>query len=110
VKLRVAEVLVDDDPPEAVELINGLRDDLKEAIAELRALAHGMFPPLLMTGGLADALPAGRTGCTADHRRHRGQSVSWCLVRRATHTRRGSQRTEASQTAHRIGRSVGCAP
>jgi len=62
VKLRMAEELVDDDPGEAVKVIGELRDGLKDAIAELRALAHGIFPPLLSSGGLAEALPtaAGR--------------------------------------------------
>ncbi len=57
VKLRMAEELIDDDPPEAVKVIGELRNGLKDAIAELRALAHGIFPPLLSSGGLAEALP-----------------------------------------------------
>ena len=31
---------------------------LETAIAEIRRLAHGIFPPLLVSGGLAQALPA----------------------------------------------------
>lgn len=58
VKLRMIEELVEDDPNEATKVIAELRDNLKDAIAELRALAHGIFPPLLMSGGLAEALPA----------------------------------------------------
>jgi signal transduction histidine kinase len=58
VKLRLAEDLIEDDPAEAVKVIDELRENLKEAIAELRALAHGIFPPLLMSGGLPEALPA----------------------------------------------------
>jgi signal transduction histidine kinase len=58
VKLRMVEELVEDDPNEANKVIGELRDNLKDAIAELRALAHGIFPPLLMSGGLAEALPA----------------------------------------------------
>ena len=58
VKLRIAEELVSDDPTEAVKLIAEFRDNLKDSVAELRALAHGIFPPLLMSGGLAEALPA----------------------------------------------------
>ena len=57
VKLRMAEELVEDDPPEAVKVIGELRNGLKDAIAELRALAHGIFPPLLSSGGLSEALP-----------------------------------------------------
>jgi signal transduction histidine kinase len=58
VKLRLAKDAVDDDPPGAIELIDGLRTDLQDAIQELRALAHGIFPPLLVSGGLGEALPA----------------------------------------------------
>src|SRR5262249_38523287 len=31
---------------------------LETAIAEIRRLAHGIYPPLLVSGGLAQALPA----------------------------------------------------
>ena len=31
---------------------------LETAIAEIRSLAHGIYPPLLVSGGLAEALPA----------------------------------------------------
>jgi len=58
VKLRMAEELIDDDPDEAVKVIEELRNNLKDAIVELRALAHGIFPPLLSSGGLREALPA----------------------------------------------------
>lgn len=58
VKLRIAEDLVQDDPIEATKVIEELRDNLKDAIDELRALAHGIFPPLLSSGGLPEALPA----------------------------------------------------
>jgi signal transduction histidine kinase len=39
-------------------LVDELQADVRQAIAELRALAHGIYPPLLITGGLAEALPA----------------------------------------------------
>ena len=58
VKLRLAEELIDDDRDGAVSVIAELRQNLKDAIAELRSLAHGIFPPLLMSGGLREALPA----------------------------------------------------
>ena len=58
VKLRLAKDAVDDDPPGAIELIDELRTDLQDAIQELRALAHGIFPPLLVSGGLTEAMPA----------------------------------------------------
>jgi len=58
VKLRMVEELVEDEPAEATKVIGELRAALKDAIAELRALAHGIFPPLLSSGGLREALPA----------------------------------------------------
>lgn len=58
VKLRLAEDLVDEDPNGAASVIGELRRDLKDAVNELRALAHGIFPPLLSSGGLTEALPA----------------------------------------------------
>ncbi|HSB86044.1 MAG TPA: histidine kinase, partial [Ilumatobacteraceae bacterium] len=58
VKLRLARDAVTDDPADAEAMIDEIRGDLQDAIAELRALAHGIFPPLLMSGGLGEALPA----------------------------------------------------
>ena len=58
VKLRLAKDAVIDDPADAEAMIDEVRGDLQDAIAELRALAHGIFPPLLMSGGLSEALPA----------------------------------------------------
>ncbi len=58
VKLRLARDAVDDDPADAVAMIDEIKGDVQEAIAELRALAHGIFPPLLVSGGLCGALPA----------------------------------------------------
>ena len=58
VKLRLAKDSVVDDPADAEAMIDEIRGNLQEAIAELRSLAHGIFPPLLVSGGLAEALPA----------------------------------------------------
>ena len=58
VKLRLAKDAIADDPADAESMIDEVRRDLQDAIAELRALAHGIFPPLLMSGGLGEALPA----------------------------------------------------
>jgi signal transduction histidine kinase len=58
VKLRLARDAVEDDPADAVGMIDEIKGDVQEAIAELCALAHGIFPPLLVSGGLAEALPA----------------------------------------------------
>lgn len=58
VKMRLARDAVEDDPAYAASMLDELKGDVQEAVAELRALAHGIFPPLLMAGGLPDALPA----------------------------------------------------
>lgn len=58
VKLRLAKDALEDDPADAATMIDEIRADLQEAITELRSLAHGIYPPLLMSGGLGEALPA----------------------------------------------------
>ena len=58
VKLRLARDAVEEDPADAMAMIDEIKGDVQTAIAELRALAHGIFPPLLVSGGLTDALPA----------------------------------------------------
>jgi signal transduction histidine kinase len=64
VKVRLARDAVEDDPADAMSLLDELRTDLQDAIAELRALAHGIFPPLLVSGGLTHALPAAASRAT----------------------------------------------
>lgn len=64
VKVRLARDAVEDDPADAMTLLDELRTDLQDAIAELRALAHGIFPPLLVSGGLTHALPAAASRAT----------------------------------------------
>lgn len=59
VKLGLAkQALSDNAGPDAAGLVDELQVDVRRAIAELRALAHGIYPPLLISGGLAEALPA----------------------------------------------------
>jgi signal transduction histidine kinase len=61
VKLRLAQDAVEDDPDDATAMMDEIKGDLQGAIQELRALAHGIFPPLLASGGLAEALRAAVT-------------------------------------------------
>ena len=61
VKLRLTRDAVEDDPDDAIAMIDEIKGNLQDAIQELRALAHGIFPPLLVSGGLAEALPAAAT-------------------------------------------------
>jgi signal transduction histidine kinase len=67
VKLRLAHDAVEEDPADAMAMIDEIKSEVQAAIGELRALAHGIFPPLLVSGGLAEALPAaaGRSALAA---------------------------------------------
>jgi signal transduction histidine kinase len=58
VKARLVEQLSERDPERARSLMNQLQDDVKSAIEELRALAHGIYPPLLSSAGLGEAIRA----------------------------------------------------
>lgn len=63
VNLRLARRLSETDPASTGELLDGLAEGLNAAVQELRALAHGIYPPLLVDRGLAEALQsaAGRS-------------------------------------------------
>ena len=56
VKLGLARRLVDGDLDQARGMLDELRDEVKDAVEELRSLAHGIYPPLLLDQGLAAAL------------------------------------------------------
>ena len=58
VNLRLAKDMLGDDPESAAEMLDALGDAVKDTIQELRDLAHGIYPPLLMDAGLAEALRA----------------------------------------------------
>ncbi|CAN5789267.1 hypothetical protein BH10ACT1_BH10ACT1_16670 [soil metagenome] len=58
VNLRLVGDLIQDDPGAAGEMMSMLADSVKDTIQELRDLAHGIYPPLLMDSGLPEALPA----------------------------------------------------
>ena len=57
VKMQLARALVAADPAATAAVLTEIEHDLATASAQLRSLAHGIFPPLLLTGGLRDALP-----------------------------------------------------
>jgi signal transduction histidine kinase len=57
VRLAILEAAADD-PAEVRELAGELRNLLRDAVAELRALARGIYPPLLADQGLSAALRA----------------------------------------------------
>ncbi len=58
VSTRLARQLADADPDATKEMLDQIASDLQEAVQELRNLAHGIYPPLLMDRGLPDALRA----------------------------------------------------
>jgi signal transduction histidine kinase len=56
VKLGLVRRFVDTDLQQTRSMLDELREELKDAVEELRSLAHGIYPPLLMDQGLAAAL------------------------------------------------------
>jgi signal transduction histidine kinase len=56
VKLRVAEGMVERDPPAARRILAELQDQATETLEDLRDLARGIYPPLLADRGLPAAL------------------------------------------------------
>jgi signal transduction histidine kinase len=72
VNVNLVRQIADDDPDAAKAMLAQIGTDLQEAVQELRNLAHGIYPPLLMDRGLTEALSAaaGRaalpTGVEAD--------------------------------------------
>jgi signal transduction histidine kinase len=58
IKLRLTGLTVDEDPAEAKEMLGELQADAAGALANLRDLARGIYPPLLADLGLVAALNA----------------------------------------------------
>ncbi len=58
VKLGLARQLLDKDPAQVGKLLEDLRGETQSTLTELRELAHGIYPPLLMDRGLSEALVA----------------------------------------------------
>jgi signal transduction histidine kinase len=58
VNLRLATDIIADDPASGMEMLDQMAEDVQAAIREVRDLAHGIYPPLLAGGGLAEALRA----------------------------------------------------
>lgn len=58
VNLRLTKDMLADDPEGAAEMLDALGEAVKDTIQELRDLAHGIYPPLLMDSGLPEALRA----------------------------------------------------
>jgi len=58
VNLRLARQIAESDLDVAKEMLEQLGHDLQDAVQELRSLAHGIYPPLLVDRGLPEALSA----------------------------------------------------
>jgi len=58
VNLRLARQIAESDADAAKEMLEQLGHDLQDAVQELRSLAHGIYPPLLVDRGLPEALSA----------------------------------------------------
>jgi signal transduction histidine kinase len=58
INLRLAKDLVTEDAEAAVEMLEELGVAVQDTIKELRELAHGIYPPLLVDSGLTEALRA----------------------------------------------------
>ena len=58
VNLRLVKDVLGDDPAAAAAMLDDLGRDVKATIQEVRDLAHGIYPPLLLDSGLAEALRA----------------------------------------------------
>jgi signal transduction histidine kinase len=56
--VRLARQISESDTDAAKEMLDQIGADLQEAVQELRNLAHGIYPPLLMDRGLREALIA----------------------------------------------------
>jgi signal transduction histidine kinase len=58
IKLRLVTMLLERDPGKATTTLTELQADAQDAVETLRALAHGIYPPLLADQGLGAALQA----------------------------------------------------
>jgi signal transduction histidine kinase len=58
VQLKLARTMLERDPPKVGDLLDGLQGSASSALADLRDLARGIYPPLLADQGLAAALEA----------------------------------------------------
>lgn len=58
VKLELAREALEADPGEATEMVAGLGSQVEEIIEEVRSLARGIYPALLASDGLGEALRA----------------------------------------------------
>ena len=58
VKMRLIQRIGEANPEQALAMVEEARNDILATVEEVRALAHGIYPPLLMDRGLGEALRA----------------------------------------------------
>ncbi len=58
VNLRLTKDIIVDDQEAGLAMLDELAGEVQETIQELRELAHGIYPPLLVDSGLVEALRA----------------------------------------------------
>jgi signal transduction histidine kinase len=58
VKARLADTMIDHDPTRAHDVLSEVQAETQETLESLRDLARGIYPPLLVDRGLAEALRA----------------------------------------------------
>src|SRR4051812_19449491 len=64
IKLQLALEHAESDPNDGSELLREMGTDIDDALAQVRSLAHGVYPPLLADRGLADAIRHASDGGT----------------------------------------------
>ena len=78
--MNLARQLADTDPDTAKEILEQIGHELQDAVQELRNLAHGIYPPLLMDRGLPRSAQRRRQPRRTAHRTRRRRHRS--LLRR----------------------------
>ena len=101
VRMSLAAQLSDEDPVEARKMLDECQQELKEAISELRSLAHGIYPPLLMDEGLVKALSVAASRAPRPFRPSRSPATRRRWRRPSTSAARRLSRTPASTPAVR---------
>jgi signal transduction histidine kinase len=56
VNVRLARQLAERDPEASAKILDQLGEAVQDAVQELRSLAHGIYPPLLIDRGIGEAL------------------------------------------------------
>ena len=56
VRIGLARTILEDDPEQVGPILDEFRKEVQATLTELRALAHGIYPPLLRDRGLSEAL------------------------------------------------------